>query len=168
MRILVNDSSALIDLKKGGLLEVLVELPFEFVVSDALLADELLSFTRGEIAFMRRKMKVTTLNGAEMIRVAQLQAASPALSMHDCSALVIVQRQSGCILLAGDRRLRAKAEAAQVECHGVLWVIEELARNKFLTPRQIVRTLETWRDDPNIRLPKTALAEALTRHRRSQ
>ncbi len=54
MRIIVNDSSALIDVKKGGLLEILVELPFEFVVSDELLADELLSFTKSEIAFMRR------------------------------------------------------------------------------------------------------------------
>src|SRR5688572_4442034 len=109
MRIVVNDSSALIDLKKGGLLEVFVELPFEFVVSDALLADELLSFTKAEVEFMRHRMTVVTLNGQEMLRVAQLQATSPALSIHDCSALLIAKRQTGCILLTGDKRLRSKA-----------------------------------------------------------
>ncbi len=41
MRIIVNDSSALIDLKKGGLLEIFLGLPFTLVVSDDLLADEL-------------------------------------------------------------------------------------------------------------------------------
>ena len=168
MRIIVNDSSALIDLKKGGLLEVLVELPFEFVVSDALLADELLCFTKGEVALMRRKMTVATLDGAEMIRVAELQAALPALSMHDCSSLVIAQREEGCILLTGDRRLRAKAEAAKLECHGVLWIVEELARNRVLSPRQLVRTLETWRDDPMVRLPEAELTAVLNRFRRAQ
>jgi hypothetical protein len=62
MRIIVNDSSALIDLKKGGLLEIFLGLPFTLVVSDDLLADELLSFTKAEIALMRRKMSVATLN----------------------------------------------------------------------------------------------------------
>jgi hypothetical protein len=60
MRIIVNDSSALIDLKKGGLLEIFLGLPFTLVVSDDLLADELLSFTKAEIALKRRKMSIAT------------------------------------------------------------------------------------------------------------
>lgn len=35
MRIIVSDSSALIDLRKGGLLELFFKLPFEFVIPDA-------------------------------------------------------------------------------------------------------------------------------------
>ena len=166
MRIIVNDSSALIDLKKGGLLEVLVELPFEFVVSDALLADELLSFTKHDIAFMRRKMTVATLDGSEMLRVAAIQASSVALSFHDCSALVMAQRESGCILLTGDRRLRTKAEAAQVECHGVLWIVEELAKAKLALPKTLLKALEAWREDSTVRLPSTELNQAINRYKR--
>jgi predicted nucleic acid-binding protein len=166
MRIIVNDSSALIDLKKGGLLEVLVELPFEFVVSDALLADELLSFSRHETAFMRRKMTVATLDGSEMLRVAALQAASPNLSFHDCSSLIIAQRESGCILLTGDRRLRTRAEAAQVECHGVLWIVEELAKAKLALPKTLLKALETWREDSTVRLPSGELSQAISRFKR--
>lgn len=80
MRIIVNDSSALIDLKKGGLLEIFLGLPFTLVVSDDLLADELLSFTKAEIALMRRKVSVATLDGDEMDRVRETQRASPALN----------------------------------------------------------------------------------------
>ena len=66
MRIIVKDSSALIDLKKGGLLEAFLDLPFTLVVSNDLLADELLSFTKAKIALMRRKMNVVSLSSDEM------------------------------------------------------------------------------------------------------
>lgn len=153
MRIIVNDSSALIDLRKGGLLEILVGLPFEFVISDGILADELLSFTRSEITFMRRRMKVVTLDGSEMLSVGELQGRFPALSLHDCSSLVIAQREPGCILLTGDRRLRARAEAVRLECHGVLWVIEELAKAKLASAKILIKALELWRDDSTVHLP---------------
>jgi len=161
MRIVVNDSSALIDLKKGGLLEILVELRFEFVVSDALLADELLSFTKSEIAFLRRKMTVVSLNGEEINRVAEAQSSSPALSFHDCVSLIIAKRETGCILLTGDRRLRAKAEAAKVECHGVLWVVEEITKGKLASPKALIKALEAWRDDSTVHLPTSELNQAI-------
>jgi predicted nucleic acid-binding protein len=163
MRIVVNDSSALIDLKKGGLLELLVELPFEFLVSDSLVADELLSFTKDEVAFIRRKMTVVSLSGAEVLRVRHVQSSSPALSFHDCSALVIARRELGWVLLTGDRRLRAKAEAESVECHGILWVVEELAKLKLTTPRVLLKALETWRNDITVRLPIAELNQAVDR-----
>lgn len=166
MRIIVNDSSALIDLKKGGLLEIFVELPFEFVVSGAIVADELLSFTRGEIAFMRRKMAVVTLSGEEMTRVRELQLSSPVLSLHDCSSLVIAQREVGCILLTGDRRLRAKAEAARVECHGILWVVDEIAKAKLASSKALLKALEAWRDDSTVHLPSAELSRTINRFKR--
>ncbi|MCI0539705.1 MAG: hypothetical protein L0Z50_31235 [Verrucomicrobiales bacterium] len=165
MRIVVNDSCALIDLKKGGLLETLVELPFEFVVSDALVADELLSFTKTEVALMRRKMTIASLSGEEMVRASEVQSSSPALSFHDCVSLIIAKRETGCILLTGDRRLRAKAEAASVECHGVLWVLEEIAKAKLASPKALIKVLEAWRDDSTVRLPESELNQAITKLR---
>jgi len=43
MRIIVNDSSALIDLAKTRLLENLLRLPYRFVIPDVLYADELIT-----------------------------------------------------------------------------------------------------------------------------
>jgi predicted nucleic acid-binding protein len=166
MRVIVNDSSALIDLRKGGLLEVFVDLRYEFVISDSILADELLSFSRDEIALLKRKMVVATLDGDEIVNVGLLQRSSPVLSFHDCSALVIAQREKGCILLTGDRRLRNKAEAAAIECHGVLWIIEEIVTAKLTTPRKLIKALETWRDDTTVHLPRSDIDNAIARLKR--
>lgn len=43
MRIIINDSSALIDLAKTRLLENLLQLPYRFVIPDVLYADELIT-----------------------------------------------------------------------------------------------------------------------------
>jgi len=72
-RVIVNDSSALIDLQKGGLLELFLALPYEFLVLDILLNDELLSFTNKELRLMRHRMTVTSLDGGEIDRVAEMQ-----------------------------------------------------------------------------------------------
>jgi hypothetical protein len=166
MRVIVNDSSALIDLKKGGLLEVVTSLPAELLVSDAMLEDELLSFTKAEVALMRKKMRVVTLVGAEVRALGRLQAESPALSFHDCAALIIARRERGCILLTGDRRLRAKAELEEIECHGVLWIVEELEKSKTANRRKLLTALEAWREDVNVRLPRSEIAQAIARLKR--
>ncbi|HPE71682.1 MAG TPA: hypothetical protein PK018_05845 [Candidatus Competibacter sp.] len=43
MQIIINDSSALIDLAKTRLLENLLQLPYRFVIPDVLYADELIT-----------------------------------------------------------------------------------------------------------------------------
>ena len=43
MRIIINDSSALIDLAKTRLLENLLQLPCRFIIPDGLYADELIT-----------------------------------------------------------------------------------------------------------------------------
>lgn len=166
MRIIVNDSSALIDLKKGGLLEFFLGLPFTLIVSNDLLSDELLSFTKAEIALMRRKMSVASLSGDEVGMLRETQRASPALSLHDCAAFVLAQREGGCILLTGDKRLRAKAEGVRIECHGVLWAVEQIAAAKLSTTRTLIKALETWREDNTVRLPTAELMQLLARLKR--
>ena len=148
---------------KGGLLEIFLGLPFTLVVSDDLLADELLSFTKAESAVMRRKMAVASLDGEEMELVAQTQREAPALSLHDCAAFVLAQREDGCILLTGDRRLRAKAEGAEIECHGVLWAVEQIAAEKLATTKTLIKTLKAWRDDSTVRLPHAELTQLIAR-----
>jgi predicted nucleic acid-binding protein len=161
MRIVVNDTSALIDLKKGGLLKVFLELPFELVVSDDIVADELLSFTKAEISLMRRKMTIAALDSSELAQVAALQRKVLSLSLHDCASFVIAQRETGCILLTGDRRLRAKAEQAKIECHGILWAIEEIAKARLATSKKLLKALELWRNDRLVRLPVQELERTI-------
>jgi len=54
MRIVVSDSSCLIDLKKASLLGVFLSLPYEILIPNTLFEDELLKFIYGEYFFHNR------------------------------------------------------------------------------------------------------------------
>jgi predicted nucleic acid-binding protein len=128
MRIIVSDSSALIDLKKGGVLELFLKLPFDFVIPDVLIESELLSFSKKEITLLKKEMIVAILDGAEVEKARAIVMSVPALSLLDGFALVVAEKHPGCILLTGDKRMRKRAEETNIECHGVLWIIEELSK----------------------------------------
>lgn len=163
MRIIVSDSSSLIDLKKGGILEAFLGLPFEIVVPSSMLSDELLSFSKAEISLMRRRMTVAMLDGRQMARVFSTQRTSPALTVYDCMAFVLAEETSASILLTGDRRMRLLAEAARVECHGVLWVVEQLAERGISPTKLLLKALTTWRTDELVRLPRNELERLISR-----
>ncbi|HRI89799.1 MAG TPA: hypothetical protein PK869_16110 [Candidatus Hydrogenedentes bacterium] len=166
MRIIVSDSCALIDLKKGRLLDVFVQLPYELVVPDMVLADELLSFSKAETALMRRCMTVVHLDGNQVLRMHREQHANPALTHYDCAAVVIAEANPDAILLTGDRRLRAVAVSAGIECHGVLWVVEELDKAKLTTKARLLSAMELWRADLLVRLPREELERLIARFKR--
>ena len=48
-----------------------------------------------------------------------------ALSLYDVIALAIAKSRRW-VLLSGDRKLRQAAEKENVDCHGVIWVYDEL------------------------------------------
>lgn len=163
MRIIVSDTSCLIDLHKGGLLEAFLTLPYELVIPDVLLNNELLSFTKKDLTLLKRKMTVATLEGNGVNRVGWILTRSPALSTYDGFAFVVAEERPGSILLTGDKRLRYLAEEAEIEVHGVLWVIEELATNEATKSRSLLKALMLWRDDMTVRLPRVELNRMITK-----
>lgn len=165
MRIIVSDTSCLIDLYKGGLLETFLMLPYELVIPDVLLENELLSFTKKDLALLKRKMTVATLEGNGVERVGQILTRYPALSTYDGFAFVVAEERPGSILLTGDRRLRNLAEVVKIEVHGILWVIEELSVNQVTESRVLIKALMFWRDDITVRLPSAELEQMIIKLR---
>lgn len=163
MRIIVSDTSALIDLKKGRLLDAFLGLPYEFIIPAALLDTELLSFSKTEITALRKRMTVATLDGKGMEAVQAILADCPALSTYDGIAFVVAQERPGCIMLTGDRRLRERAETFHMECHGVLWVIQEIEKARLASANVILKALLAWQDDFTVRLPRADLDALITR-----
>jgi predicted nucleic acid-binding protein len=138
MRIIVSDSSCLIDLRKGGLLEAFLELPFEFVIPDVLLENELLSLSRAERTLLRRSMEVAVLEEDGVKRAEEVLAETPALSTYDAFAFVVAEEREHAILLTGGRRLRGLAETHKIEVHGVLWVVDQLVVHGKASERAVV------------------------------
>ena len=115
-RVIVNDASCLIDLRKGQLLHVLRHLPFRFIVPLPIREAELLDFTPQEWALLDDGgMETYDLPPERMEDVLRLKRRHHHLSANDCFCLVTTQCHEDGILLTGDGLLR-KVAAARPEC----------------------------------------------------
>jgi predicted nucleic acid-binding protein len=164
MRIVVSDSSCLIDLRKVSLLDALLKLPFEFLIPDTLFDDELLKFTAAQKrAMLRGGLKVIDLPGERVLRAQAVIRQAPRLSVNDGFAFALAESHSGCILLTGDGELRDLATRHQMEVHGVLWAIDEIHRKQIETAKTLLAALKVFSVDPTVRLPKREVSASIKR-----
>lgn len=154
MRIIVNDSSALIDLAKTRLLENLLRLPYRFVIPDVLYADELIT-----LHHYRREQLLDIgfvlgeLDGPQVGKAGEYGHRYPALSLNDCFALVMAETTDDAVLLTGDQRLRRVAEQHRVETHGILWLLDQLLERGAVDPAILRDALQSLARDRTVRLP---------------
>jgi predicted nucleic acid-binding protein len=164
MRIVVSDSSCLIDMQKASLLDAFLRLPFEILIPNTLFADELQSFTAAEkTSLMGAGLRVVDLPGSAVLRAQAVVREAPRLTSHDAFALVLAEDHPGCILLTGDGLLRRVAGAKQIEVHGVLWVVDRLHEHAVVSARRLVAALQTLADDNTVRLPRREMLAAVRR-----
>lgn len=165
MRIIISDTSCLIDLRKAALLAAFLRLPFEILIPNTLFEDELLSFTADEKrALIKGGLKIVDLPGVQVSRARDVIRARPRLSIHDGFAFALAETHSGCILLTGDSELRSLAESSCIEVHGILWVCDQLFEGKLSTAEQLHAALSQFAEDPAVRLPKRELAGYIRRY----
>ncbi len=167
MRIIVSDSSCLIDLRKASLLDAFLKLPYEIVIPDTLFEEELLKFSVTEkAALLENGLKVIGLPGEGVRRAQELEADFPVLSIHDCFAFSLAERIPNSILLTGDGSLRDIAANHQIEVHGVLWGIDEIHKATTATVLQLLQALELFESNVAIfRLPVRELKAFIRRYR---
>lgn len=165
MRIIVSDTSCLIDLRKVELLETLLRLPYEFLIPNTLFDQELVKFSAAQRkALLRGGLKVIDLPGERVSRAQTVIRQKPRLSVHDAFAFVLAESHKGCVLLSGDAALRTLADECAIEVHGVLWLIDELFRHKLISAATARDALKSFADDLSMRLPKRELTAYLKRY----
>ncbi len=150
-RVVVSDSSVLIDLERGSLFAAAFALPLEFCVPDLLYRRELEPYGGARLVAMG--LKVLDLDSAAVARAIRYRRTAPALSLPDAFALSLAQHIQG-TLLTGDGRLRRLADGEHVPCHGLLWLLDYMYSVHVATPRQLHDGLVAIRDHPRCRLPK--------------
>ena len=164
-RVVISDSSCLIDLRKASLLDAFLQLPYELLIPNTLFEDELLKFTAAQKkALVRGGLKVVDLPGDGVLRARQLVRDLPHLSIHDGFAFALAESCPGCILLTGDGALRALADEREIEVHGVLWVIDEIHRHAISPAANLLAALRVLAADPAVRLPHRELAAYIKRY----
>jgi predicted nucleic acid-binding protein len=165
LRIVVSDSSCLIDLRKVSLLDAFLRLPYEWLIPDTLFEEELLKFGAAQKrSLLRGGLKVVELPGEGVERARQIVREFPHLSVHDGFAFALAESRPGCILLTGDGPLRAFALKQKIEVHGILWLIDELHLHKISAARTLHAALQVLAKDPTVRLPPHELTAYLKRY----
>lgn len=154
-RIIVNDASCLIDLRKGRLLCAMLRLPYRFVVPLPIRHSEVLGLSESEWERLETDGLETLDLHPDLIDEAQtVKRTLRRLSLNDCLCLITARREDNAILLTGDRLLRRAAEAEGVRVHGVLWLIDQLHAVGICGDDRLIAALQVWRDDPSVFLPE--------------
>src|ERR1035437_5110335 len=117
MTILVSDTSVLIDLGRGNLLDGCFRLPFEFAVPDVLYRQELEQF-EGPV-LVAKGLRVEELTSEELTVAQTTRGLRPKLSLPDAFAFSLASNRNW-TLLTGDGELRALAEAQGLPYFGAL------------------------------------------------
>lgn len=169
LKIVVSDSSVVMDLAKARLIEATLALPYEFMIPDVMLAQELLdlgSYTSTDL--LRLGFKLGELDGHGVgDALCQYQEHHRDLSLNDCFALTLAQRLA-CILMTGDGRLRAIAETAGLKVHGLLWAAEQIRDLASCPVGQLLNGLEVLERDPLVRLPRSQLLDLIATLRQNR
>jgi len=147
------------------MLDLLLRLPYEFLIPNTLFEEELLKFTPAQKkALIRGGLKVVDLPGESVLRAQAIVRELARLSVHDGFAFALAESQPDCILLSGDERLCNLAEKHAMEVHGVLWVLDQLHANRLTPTAAILTVLRAFLDDGTVRLPRREVTVYIRRY----
>jgi len=158
--ILVSDTSVLIDLERGGLLESAFSCGLTMVVPDLLYERELAA-ANGPL-LRRLGLGVVALAPDEVTFAQQLRTRRPSLSLADCFALSCARRPDHA-LVTGDRLLRTEAQSQQCPVYGLLWVLDQMGASNRIGAELLHEGLTRISNHPRCRLPKADVLARLQR-----
>lgn len=163
-RIVVSDTSCMIDLRKADLLEAVFRLPYRFVMPDTLFASEWSRLTDGERQrLVELGLEVRSLPGPLVERASTHFGEHPRLTLNDCFALTLAEEIGDCVLLTGDGYLRRIGERARLEVRGVLWIIDELEMHGATSVAVLRAALKLFHEDDLVFLPPEEVLRRLRR-----
>jgi hypothetical protein len=158
LQVLVADTSVIIDLERGNLVEPLFELDYEFAVPDVLFEFELRP--HGGERLLELGLRVVDLDETAVASALQLRDRRRSLSVADAFAFSLAQANSW-VLLTGDGELRILAHESGLRCHGVLWFLDELYGDKVVPATQLHSSLFKIAAHPRCRLPAREIENRL-------
>jgi hypothetical protein len=160
MIILVSDTSVLIDLERGGLLEPAFGCGLTMVVPDLLYVREL----EAENGPLLRKLGlgVVELSPDEVAFAQEVRTVRPALSLPDCFALSCARRADHA-LVTGDKTLRSEAQGRQVTAFGLLWLLDQMEASSEVAATLLYEGLTRISTHPRCRLPAADVRARLLR-----
>lgn len=141
-RNIVIDTNCLEDVRKSSLLNSIFDLPYAYQIPDAVFKKELSEFSEEQRTMvLRQGLRLIDLPGNLMQHALRITQSNPKLTIYDDMGCFLANSQPGCLLLAGERRLREFAETCSIEVHGTLWLIAELSRYDICSNTNLCRAI---------------------------
>lgn len=156
----MSDTSVLIDLERGNLLEVAFKLSVDLAVPDILYRRELQDY--GGPRLLELGLRIEELEPESIERAQHYRLRQPGITVPDSFALALAQAREW-ILLTGDGPLRSLADKEKVECHGVLWLLDLMNDEAIVGARLLHDGLQQIAGHPRCRLPKREIHVRLNR-----
>ena len=154
MKVLVSDTSVLIDLERSSLLKTAFRLPYEFAVPDLLYEQEIKNYNGAEL--LELGLRVEELDERAVAAALEFRRRKSALSLPDSFALALAQAESW-MLLTGDGTLRALAHEETVDCHGTLWIFDQMYAEAVANAQKLHDGLHAIANHSRCRLPHAAM-----------
>ena len=162
MRIIISDTSCMIDLRKADLLRPLLALPYTIAMPDILFEDEFLCLSDPDKAALRAGgLEVRALPGELVARAQEYRNTHRRLKLADCFALTIAEEEA--ILLTGDAQLKAVALGKGIKAHGVLWAIDQMEEHEVSPIAALYDALHVLLDDVLVFLPDHEIQKRIRR-----
>jgi hypothetical protein len=161
MKVLVSDTSVLVDLERGSLLEAAFRLSAELAVPDLLFERELRG--HGGERLVQLGLRIEELGEDGVRHAIAYRRQRRVLSLPDAFALELARRH-GWVLLTGDGALRELARREQVACHGLLWLLDRMQDEAVVTVQALRDGLRQIEAHPRCRLPKRDVRIRLERY----
>lgn len=160
--ILVSDTSVLIDLERGRLLETIFALPYEFAVPDVLYHREMRGAWGDRLVALGLRVEGLSRDG--VAAALRYRSQRPVLSVPDSFALSLAKERDW-PLLTGDSELRRLATSESVDCHGVLWLLDRMEEAGMPGLQMLYDGLTSLGGHPRCRLPRREITIRLERYR---
>lgn len=135
---IILDTTICIDLFHGQLLQRAIELPYDLVLPDVIVAE--LINPPGEL-FVQSGFSILRLNEKAIEQIIVLREHYPKPSTNDLFALLLA-KINYCALITGDDALRQAAINEGVPVYGLLWLLDRLIEQGILTANEAADALK--------------------------
>lgn len=136
-----SDTNVWIDFQDIGFLEQPFRLDHQFYLSRDAFQDEFVRSEAMKQALLQYGLHLADVQDEEFLTATEYQVRYSRLSVYDALALAIAKNR-GWILLSGDGPLRNAAATEGVECHGTIWVCDQLKQQGKVTETEYAALIE--------------------------
>jgi predicted nucleic acid-binding protein len=150
-QVVISDTSILIDLQRGEIIEAAFKTTYEVAVPDLLYRRELEPYDGVKLAKLGLRVIPVDEHGVKLAQGYRTQQKR--LSLADAMSLALAKRMES-TLLTGDGTLRLLAESEGVACHGLFWLLDVFEQERVVTVTALHVALHKIGKHPRSRLPK--------------